>query len=167
MKAGDPMMSWRYNPAAGRLDAGGLENDTAAGEECCRRVIEDGSAMEKFCRNIASQYGNPDELDALGSKRRARFSSEIRADSFGVLNSLDAFAVGGAAALLGVGRETGADAVEPPAGIELLKNRGEAVRPGEPLMRPRAGEAAPRGALAVKAGPSEITKNLIIEEITD
>lgn len=78
-------------------------------------MIEDGSTMEKFRRNIAFQCGNPDELDALGAKRRARFSS-------GVLNSLDAFAVGGAAALLGVGRETDADALEPPAGIELLKN---------------------------------------------
>ena len=130
-------------------------------------MIEDGSAMGKIRRNIASQYGNPDELDALGGKCRARFSSEIRADSSVVLNSLDVFAVGGAAVLLGVGRETAADAVEPPAGIELLKKRGESVRPGEPLMRPRAGEDAPRGASAVKAGPSEITKNLIIEEITD
>ena len=170
----DDVMEITLRLGAWMLAAGRLESDTAAGEERCRRVIEDGSAMERFRRNIAFQGGNPDALDALRGKSRARFSSEIYADSSGVLNRLDAFAVGSAAAVLGVGRETAADAVEPLAGIELLKKRGEAVQAGEPLMRLwaedkgrlRAGEAALRGASAVGAGPSEITQSLIIEEIT-
>ena len=157
------------------LAAGGLAEDAAAGEERCARAIEDGSAMEKFRENIAFQGGRLDELEGMAGSRRARFSGEIRADSSGVVHGVDAFAVGMAGTVLGVGRDTAEDAVEPLAGIELLKKKGEGVERDEPLMRLwaedeerlEAGMAALHGAAAVKAGPPEVNTSLIIEEITD
>ena len=131
--------------------------------------------MEKFRENIAFQGGRLDELEGMAGSRRARFSGEIRADSSGVVHGVDAFAVGMAGTVLGVGRDTAEDAVEPLAGIELLKKKGEGVERDEPLMRLwaedegrlEAGMAALHGAAAVKAGPPEVNTSLIIEEITD
>ncbi len=115
--------------------ASGIEKDVLAAEELCRKVVNDGSAMDKFRANVEFQGGNLAELDAMDGRARAACSRDLTAVETGYVNEIDAFAVGMAGVDLGVGRDTAADPVEPMAGIELLKKTGDNVKIGDVLMR--------------------------------
>ena len=77
----------------------------------------------------------------------------MTADADGVLQSLDAMAVGLAAWRLGAGRARPGEAVQAAAGVELHAKPGDRVRAGQPLLTPAhrhpgadpAGPAGPRG----------------------
>jgi pyrimidine-nucleoside phosphorylase len=53
----------------------------------------------------------------------------------GRISDIEPYALGRAAVALGAGRESVADAVDPLAGIVLLKKPGDTVQPGEPIAR--------------------------------
>ena len=105
------------------LDAAGLPDADPA------RALADGSAMDVWRRMISAQGGDPDaELPV------ARETQVITAPASGVLNSLDAYAVGVAAWRLGAGRARKEDAVQAGAGVELHAKPGDAVTEGQPLL---------------------------------
>lgn len=153
--------------------AAGLEKDVAAAEERCRKVIADGSAMDKFRANVEFQGGKLSELDAMDGKARAEYSREIKASKSGYVTEIDAFAVGMAGVALGVGRDTAADPVEAMAGIELLKKTGDSVAPGDVLMRIWAedesrlesGVSRLDASMTVGTKAPPLRKSLILEEI--
>jgi thymidine phosphorylase len=58
----------------------------------------------------------------------------ITADRDGVLQSLDALAVGEAAWRLGAGRGRKEDAVQPGAGVQLHAKPGDRIPAGQPLI---------------------------------
>jgi thymidine phosphorylase len=103
--------------AAGRPDA-----DPAA-------ALADGRAMDVWRRMIAAQGGDPDAPLPV-----ARESEQVLAESDGVLDSLDALAVGVAAWRLGAGRARKEDPVQAGAGVELHAKPGDRVRAGQPLL---------------------------------
>ena len=103
--------------AAGRPDA-----DPAA-------ALADGRAMDVWRRMIAAQGGDPDAPLPV-----ARESEQVLAESDGVLDSLDALAVGVAAWRLGAGRARKEDPVQAGAGVELHAKPGDRVRAGQPVL---------------------------------
>jgi len=103
--------------AAGRPDA-----DPAA-------ALADGRAMDVWRRMIAAQGGDPDAALPV-----ARESEQVLAESDGVLDSLDALAVGVAAWRLGAGRARKEDPVQAGAGVELHAKPGDRVRAGQPVL---------------------------------
>ncbi|HEY5554725.1 MAG TPA: thymidine phosphorylase [Cellulomonas sp.] len=103
--------------AAGRPDA-----DPAA-------ALADGRAMDVWRRMIAAQGGDPDATLPV-----ARESEQVLAGSDGVLDSLDALAVGVAAWRLGAGRARKEDQVQAGAGVELHAKPGDLVRAGQPVL---------------------------------
>ena len=58
---------------------------------------------------------------------------EIRAESAGFIEKIDALQVGMAAKMLGAGRKTKTDRIDLSVGILLKKKVGDAVQKGEPL----------------------------------
>jgi thymidine phosphorylase len=103
--------------AAGRPDA-----DPAA-------ALADGRAMDVWRRMIAAQDGDPDADLPVARERE-----QVLADRDGVLDSLDALAVGVAAWRLGAGRARRDDPVQAGAGVELHAKPGDRVRAGQPLL---------------------------------
>jgi thymidine phosphorylase len=103
--------------AAGRPDA-----DPAA-------ALADGRAMDVWRRMIAAQGGDPDATLPV-----ARESEQVLAESDGVLDSLDALAVGVAAWRLGAGRARKEDPVQAGAGVELHAKPGDRARAGQPVL---------------------------------
>ena len=103
--------------AAGRPDV-----DPAA-------ALADGRAMDVWRRMIAAQDGDPDATLPV-----ARESEQVLADADGVLDSLDALAVGVAAWRLGAGRARKEDPVQAGAGVELHAKPGDLVRAGQPVL---------------------------------
>jgi thymidine phosphorylase len=92
-------------------------------------ALNDGRAMDVWNRMIAAQGGDP-----RAKLPAARESETIYAPADGVVEELDAFAVGVAAWRLGAGRARKEDAVQAAAGVRLHAKPGATVRAGEPLM---------------------------------
>lgn len=94
-----------------------------------RAALCDGRAMDVWRAIISAQGGDPQaELP------RARETEQVVADRDGVLESLDALAVGVAAWRLGAGRARKEDPVQAGAGVELHARPGDQVRAGQPLL---------------------------------
>ena len=78
---------------------------------------------------IAAQDGDPDADLPWGKE-----TQDVVADSDGVLERLDALAVGVAAWRLGAGRARQGEPVQAGAGVELHAKPGDTVRAGQPLL---------------------------------
>ncbi len=99
-------------------------------------LLASGAAMDVWRSMIRAQGGDPDaDLPA------ARETDVITAERDGVLQSLDALAVGGAAWRLGAGRTRKEDAVQAGAGVVLHAKPGMRVRAGQPLITLHADDA--------------------------
>jgi thymidine phosphorylase len=92
-------------------------------------LLASGLAMDVWRSMIIAQGGDPDA--ALPT---AHESDVITAERDGVLQSLDALAVGEAAWRLGAGRARKEHAVQPGAGVVLHAKPGMRVRAGQPLI---------------------------------
>jgi thymidine phosphorylase len=92
-------------------------------------VLASGAAMDVWRSMIKAQGGEPDA--ALPT---ARETEVITAERDGVLQSLDALAVGEAAWGLGAGRARKEHAVQAGAGVVLHAKPGMRVRAGQPLL---------------------------------
>jgi thymidine phosphorylase len=91
--------------------------------------LADGSAMDAWRRMVAAQGGDPDAALPV-----AKESHDVVAPASGVVQRLDALAVGVAAWRLGAGRARKEDPVSAGAGVVMHAKPGDAVRAGEPLL---------------------------------
>jgi thymidine phosphorylase len=92
-------------------------------------LLASGAAMDVWRSMIRAQGGDPDA--PLPS---AHETDVINAERDGILQSLDALAVGEAAWRLGAGRARKEHAVQPGAGVVLHAKPGMRVRGGQPLI---------------------------------
>ena len=131
-------------------------------------VLRDGRAMDVWRTMIAAQGGDPD-----ASLPTARERHDVVADASGVLDRLDALAVGVAAWRLGAGRARKEDPVQAGAGVVMHAKPGDSVRAGEPLLTlhtddadriPRALEAL-SDAWTIGATSSAAALPLIIDRV--
>lgn len=105
------------------LDAAGLHADQVPA------ALRDGRAMDAFRRLVRSQGGDPD-----APLPTAPVVEVYRAQRGGVLQHMDALAVGRAAWMLGAGRARKEDAVDPAAGVRWFHKPGDPVAPNAPLF---------------------------------
>ena len=115
------------------LISSGKISDHARAVEQLRKLLHDGSALEKFVQMVKNQGGNPDVVDDLNLMPTASKQIKILATQSGVVTDLDALSIGRAANLLGAGRFTKDDVIDPAVGIEVVRKVGEPVNKGEPL----------------------------------
>jgi len=92
-------------------------------------LLASGAAMDVWRSMIRAQGGDPDADLPV-----ARETEVITAERDGVLQSLDALAVGEAAWRLGAGRARKEHAVQPGAGVVMHAKPGFRVRAGQPLI---------------------------------
>ncbi len=122
------------------VDLAGLDIDPAD-------ALADGRAMDRWRAMVAAQGGDPDAPLPVATE-----NDMVRADADGVLQRLDARAVGVAAWRLGAGRARKEDKVSATAGVICHAKVGDVVRAGEPLLELRTDEshrfASAREALA-------------------
>ncbi|MDP9240864.1 MAG: thymidine phosphorylase [Actinomycetota bacterium] len=99
-------------------------------------ALADGRAMDVWRRMIAAQGGDPS-----APLPRARESHTVTAPSSGVVQRLDAYAVGVAAWRLGAGRARKEDPVSAGAGVVMTAKVGDRVTEGAPLFVLHADES--------------------------
>jgi pyrimidine-nucleoside phosphorylase/thymidine phosphorylase len=136
----------------------------AAARGLIEQAIADGRGFRKLCEIVEAQGGDPRALLDPDRLPRAARVVDVPAPVAGVVEGIDAEAVGLAAMALGAGRSRVEDAVDPAAGLELRKKVGDRVEAGEPLVAMHLGErpleppdavaARLRGAFRIGAGPA-------------
>jgi len=130
-------------------------------------ALRDGRAMDVWRKMIAAQGGDPD-----AKLPRAREMHVVRAPASGVLQRLDAMAVGVAAWRLGAGRARKEDPVSAGAGVLLHAKVGDPVTEGAPLLELHADSgdrfdralAALEGSYEIGSAPAR-TQPLILDRI--
>lgn len=96
-------------------------------------TIKDGSALEKLRGMIENQGGDSSCVDDLSKLPSASDKTDVRSEKDGYIRSIDALGIGRAAMLLGAGRATKEDEIDPAVGVMLAKKIGDKVRRGDVL----------------------------------
>ncbi|MBQ7860216.1 MAG: pyrimidine-nucleoside phosphorylase [Faecalibacterium sp.] len=110
--------------------------DKGSLSECramAKAVIEDGSAFEVCKQMFACQGGDVRVLEDYSLFAQPEASFELLAEQDGYIWANDTEKIGSASVLLGAGRMTKEDAIDPAAGIVLHKKTGDAVKQGESI----------------------------------
>ncbi len=96
--------------------------------------LSNGSAMEKFEQMVSAQGGDLKSFNKEMENIEAKTEKLIvKSPSSGIVSSLDAYAIGKLAHMLGGGRETTEQQINPWVGVRLLKKAGQPVVEGEAL----------------------------------
>jgi pyrimidine-nucleoside phosphorylase len=105
-----------------------------------RKILNSGEALEKFTQLVRSQGGDPKIVEAPGMLPRARIVSDYLVKEEGYLSFIDAKAVGRAAMVLGAGRTTKEDKIDPTVGIVFRHKVGDYVKKGDVLAEIHAND---------------------------
>lgn len=103
-------------------------------EECMKkvkRVIADGSALEKLKLMVERQGGDGSYIENPDQFEKAIYQHEIIANNSGYIGKMNTEECGKAAVLLGAGREVKDDPIDMTAGIQFDKKTGDAVKQGD------------------------------------
>ena len=117
----------------------------AAGREAALRALSSGRALEWMERLLELQGGDPRVLEDVDRLGRAPVVMQVEAPRSGWVVGLDARGVAQAALVLGAGRATKEDSVDPLVGVWLRAKVGAEVVRGEPLAEVHARDPGAAG----------------------
>ncbi|MBL8230573.1 MAG: thymidine phosphorylase [Bryobacterales bacterium] len=103
--------------------------------ELAQRKLLDGSGYRKFKEVITAQGGNPHVLDRFELLPNATGMREIYTPRAGYVSAVEAALIGQASNMIGAGRETKEDSIDPAVGVILEVKVGQKVDAGSVLCR--------------------------------
>lgn len=112
---------------------GGRTTSKDKGRALALELLYNGKAFAKFRELVREQGGDVRTIDDLSLLPGAAHCETIPAPASGFVSSIQCESIGVAGVMLGGGRFTKEDAVDPAVGIILHKKVGDAVSAGEPL----------------------------------
>lgn len=145
--------------------------DLKFAEQKVSEVLNNGKAYEKFIEWIAAQGGDISLFDDLDSFATPIFKTEIKSETDGYIQSMDAETLGVAAVLLGAGRTKKEDKIDFTAGITIFKKTGDKVKKGEKIAEIYSSTVNDFAAVkekvlsAYRIGESETGKNSLIYRV--
>ena len=105
----------------------GVAGDPEAGRVAAEAALASGDALERFRSFVAAQGGDARIIDDPGRLPQAPVAHDVAAGRAGVLATVDAEAVGRAAASIGAGRLRKDDDIDLAVGIDFRIRIGDAV----------------------------------------
>ncbi|MBV8819351.1 MAG: thymidine phosphorylase [Acidobacteriaceae bacterium] len=140
--------------------------------ELAQQKLLDGSGYRKFKEVIQAQGGNPNVLDRFELLPNATGVREIASPRAGYVSAINAELVGQASAMIGAGRDTKEDKIDPAVGVILEVKVGNKVDSGGVLCRvyytneERVEDAAQQieDAFRISANPPD-ERELILEVV--
>ncbi|HUS27873.1 MAG TPA: thymidine phosphorylase [Kofleriaceae bacterium] len=114
------------------LVLGGVAKDAAEGRAKIDKALADGSALEVFRKVVEAQGGDPRVCDSPGSVLPKPKQREELMLKPGRVVAIDSEALGIAALVLGAGRRTKEDSIDPSAGLVVDAYLGEVIEAGGP-----------------------------------
>jgi len=103
--------------------------------EVAQSRLLDGSGYRKFKEVIAAQGGNPKVLDQFELLPNATGAQEITTQRAGYVSAIDAELIGQASSMIGAGRNTKEDSIDPAVGVILEVKVGQKIDAGGILCR--------------------------------
>jgi pyrimidine-nucleoside phosphorylase len=103
--------------------------------ELAQQKLLDGSGYKKFKDVIEAQGGNPQVLDRFELLPNATGVREISSPRAGYISAIDAEGIGKASSLIGAGRNTKEDVIDPAVGVILEVKVGQKIEGGAVLCR--------------------------------
>ncbi len=128
-------------------------------------VLDSGAAMKRFEEIVEAQGGNPAALHDYSLLPTAPEETVVTAPRDGFISEFACADIGRAAGLLGAGRATKEDDVDPRVGLQIHVVRGQEITAGEPLAtvyhadQSKADQAAARltkSIVIADAAPAEM-----------
>jgi pyrimidine-nucleoside phosphorylase len=117
------------------LVLGSKADNTTQGREMMLAAIHNGEGLRRFKAMVQELGGDPATLEDPASLYRTNLVVDVPALVSGWLTGMDVREAGRAAQLLGAGRETKDDTIDPAVGYIMLKELGDPVAAGEPVAR--------------------------------
>jgi pyrimidine-nucleoside phosphorylase len=105
------------------------------GREVAQQKLLDGSGYKKFKDVIEAQGGNPQVLDRFELLPNATGVREIASPRAGYVSAIGAEDIGMASSMIGAGRNTKEDSIDPAVGVILEVKVGQKVEAGAVLCR--------------------------------
>ncbi len=103
--------------------------------EIAQRKLLDGSGYHKLKQVIQAQGGNPNVLDRFELLPNASGAREVTSPRAGFVSTIDAEDIGRAAMMIGAGRDSKDDQIDPAVGVILEVKPGQRVEVGSVLCR--------------------------------
>lgn len=108
-----------------------IDNERA--QALARESLDSGKAYEKFTEWVRTQGADFDPDAPEKSFAKAAYVREVKSDTDGYIASCDCEAIGKCACILGAGRVSKDDTIDPAAGLHVLKKTGEHISKGDTL----------------------------------
>ncbi|MGG2990585.1 pyrimidine-nucleoside phosphorylase [Paenibacillus macerans] len=119
--------------ASHMLILGGKAADEEEAYALLKAKLQSGEALDKLKGMVSAQGGDTSQIDRLDLLPSAELQIEVRSESKGYVDSIQAEEIGLAAMMLGAGRETKDSVIDLGAGVELRKKIGDPVEIGDTL----------------------------------
>src|SRR5205823_10670572 len=121
--------------AARMIYLGKVAQSLDEARETAQARLLDGSGYEKFKDVISAQGGNPQVLDRFDLLPNATGAQEITTTRGGYVSAIDAELIGQASSMVGAGRNTKEDSIDPAVGVILEVKVGHKIEPDSILCR--------------------------------
>jgi pyrimidine-nucleoside phosphorylase len=148
---------------------GGRSAKIDEGKKLAAELLASGAARDRFREMIRLQAGDPKVVDDPARLPRAQQTADVPSPAAGYVASTQCEQFGVACVVLGGGRETKEDSIDPAVGLVFHKKIGDRVERGEPLCTihynaearlPEARELVERG-YRIEASPPAVRRPLL------
>ncbi len=135
ISAGDPLYEVCMLLGSHMLLLSDLANGPADAREKLEKALKSGAGLEKLREMVAAQGGDASYIDIAGIERLCAVKQKVplKAKGIGRVAGMNAGKIGVAAQMLGAGRATKEDKIDPAVGLVMHKRLGDAVADGETL----------------------------------
>lgn len=103
-------------------------------EVIVRKHLENGDGLQKLAAMVGAQGGDPAVVEGQTILARANHRKDVPATEAGFVQSLETESIGTAAMILGAGRRTVDDPIDPAAGMIVHAKLGDEVSKGDSLV---------------------------------
>ncbi len=131
--------------AAHMLVLGRAAEDIDEGKTRTARLIDSGAGLAKLIEMVELQGGDPKTIESPDRLPTTTHQKEVPSPRSGFVSEMETESIGAAAMLLGAGRETVEDRIDPAVGLIVHKKIADGVAEGEPLVTIHYNDAARLG----------------------
>ena len=132
-KGPDDLRELSLTIASHLVYAAGKTDSLEEAKDLLNTNLENGKALEKFKQMVHAQGGDSSYIDDPTKFEVASQLIDVKAESSGYIEKLDALEVGRVSNLIGAGRNTIEDEVDLTAGVYLSKKIGDKVEVGDTI----------------------------------
>lgn len=108
-------------------------DDLDKAEHALKAQLHNGLALQKLADMVKAQGGDPNQILNPKLLPDSKFKTDIKSDKHGYVNSMHTTQLGHLAMVLGAGRATKEDKINPAVGFVLQRKTGDRIQKGDIL----------------------------------